>query len=345
MKIRNFIVLALIAWLSFSLSLPAAKDAPATKKTDPGIQIAPQVAAVLDADLALRKNRNDIPLTYLRTLYLPTQQNPLYPIFIFQMKNADLGYSAAVETPDVLKANHYVFVRVYRLDNGMAGEIVKEHFIRFDLEEPQQGFQPETLNYYSIAGDIFPAGNYLLALALSNPDFTKISTCYVEFTLPDFSGIKDKLVTTPVFSVGSLQMMAAAETKLAIHKNSFVYNTLQLSPVLNNEFKANENLDLFYFILGGQADSVTKALNLQITYSFKKDGKEVNKLPAQTVTNSIVSQPIAFTFTEVTKNNKGVETARMEKLLEPGDYVLEIEMLDNVSKAKGLQEFKFKIIL
>ena len=46
----------------------------------------------------------------------------------------------------------------------------------------------------------------------------------------------------------------------------------------------------------------------------------------------------------MTKNAKGVETERKQKLLEAGDYVLEIQLLDNVSKAKSLQEFKFKIV-
>jgi hypothetical protein len=345
MKARNFIVLALIAVLSFTLQLPAAKSKPTVEKQGQASKIAPQVAAVMDADVALRKNRSDIPVTYLRTLYLPAQQDQVYPAFLFQMKNSDLNFTAPAETPTMLKANHYAFVRIYRVENGVAGEIVKEHFIRFDLEEPQQGFQPDALNYYSIAGDIYPAGTYLLALAITTPDFTKISTCYIEFSLPDFAQLKDTLVTTPVFSVSSLQMLPAAEAKLVIHKNSFIYNTLLLAPILNNEFKATENLDLFYFILGGKPDSATNTLNLQVTYKFKKDGKELNKLAPQTLNSPIISQPIAFTFTELTKNNKGVETERKEKLLEPGDYILEIEMLDNVSKAKGLQEFKFKIVL
>jgi hypothetical protein len=343
MKSKRFFVLALITLFAFMLQLPA-QGKPATEKKEQALNIAPQVAAVMDADVAQRKNRVDIPMTYLRTLYFPAQQNQVYPIFLFQMKNSDLNFAAPAATPDILKANFFAFVRVYRVENGVAGQIVKEHFIHFDLEEKQQGFQPEVLNYYSIAGDLYPAGTYLLALAISTPDFAKISTSYAEFSLPDFAQLKDQLVTTPVFSVSALQMIQAAETKLAIHKNSFVYNTLLLAPVLNNEFKANENLDLFYFILGGKPDSATNAQNLQITYNFKKDGKEFNRLAPQTVNSPIISQPIAFTFTEVIKNDKGVETERKEKLFEPGDYVLEIEMLDNVSKAKGLQEFKFKIV-
>lgn len=344
MKTRNFVVLALITLLSLTLPLPA-KGTPAPQKSGQAVLIAPQVAAVMDADVALRKNRTDIPLTYLRTLYLPALPNLVYPVFLFQMKNADLNFTAPAETPDILKASHYVFVRVYRLENGVASEIVKEHGIRFNLEEKVQGFQPDALNYYSIAGPTYPAGNYLLALAVTTPDFTKIATSYVEFSLPDLYQLKDQLATTPVFSVSSLQMMQAAETILAIHKNSFVYNTLLLSPVMDSEFKAAGNLDLFYFILGGKPDSATNAVSLQIIYKFMKDGKEINKLTPQTVSSWIISQPIAFTFTEVTKNAKGVETERKETLLEPGDYILQIDILDNISKAKATQEFKFKIVL
>jgi hypothetical protein len=282
-------------------------------------------------------------MAYLQTLYLPAQQNQVYPVFLFQMKNADLNFAAAAENPAMLQARHYAFMRIYRMQNGAAGEIVKERFIHFDLDEPQQGFQPDALNYYSIAGDIFPPGSYLLALAITTPDYSRISTSYSEFTLPDIAQLKDTLATTPVFSVRALQMLPAADSKLVIHRNSFVYNTLSLSPTLDNVFKAAESLDLFYFILGGKPDAAN-SLSLQITYRFKKDGQEIHKLSPQTVNNPIISQPIPLTYIEVTKNAKGEETQRLEKLLAPGDYVLEIELLDNVSKAKGLREFKFKII-
>jgi hypothetical protein len=345
MTTRTVLALSLIMLLASTLPLAAKKSTPAPETKGQALKIAPQVAAVMDADVAQRKNRVDIPMTYLQTLHLPAQQNLVYPIFLFQMKNADLNFSPRPENPGVLQASHLAFVRIYRLEGGTVGAIVKEHFIHFDLEEAEQGFQPEALNYYSIAGDIFPAGSYMLALAISTPDYSRISTCYSEFTLPDFAQLKDRLATTPVFSVRSLQMLPAPDSKLVVRKNSFIYNTLLMEPCLKNEYKASESLDLFYFILGAQSDSATNALSLQISYVFKKDGREVNKFPPQTVNSPIISQPIAFTFTEVTKDSNGIEKGRMEKLLEAGDYVLEIHMLDNISKKTGLQEFKFKIVL
>lgn len=333
MNIKKFFVLALVILILVALPLAAQQ-----------IFIPAQVSSVMDAGLAQKQARADIPMTYLNTLYLPAQQGQVYPVFLFQLKNADLGFAAAADNPALLKAEHLVFARVYRLNAGAAPEMVKERNARLSLEEAQATFQPEALNYYSVAGDIFPAGNYLLVLALATPDYARISTAYVDFTLPDLTQLKDQLVTTPVFSVLDLQMLPAAETKMIVHKNSFVYNTLLLSPKIVNEFKASESLDLFYFIMGGTVDPATNALDLQITYKFKKDGQEVNKLTPQTVTSQIISQPIDFTFTEITKDAKGKETERQQKLLEPGDYVLEIEMLDKVSKAKGLQEFKFKIV-
>ncbi|MDD8012664.1 MAG: hypothetical protein PHX05_04210, partial [Acidobacteriota bacterium] len=223
MKKRNAIGMALITMLVLTLQLPAQQNTQT-------IQIAPQVAAAMDAGLPLKQGRGDIPMTYLKTLYLPAQQNQVYPVFLFQLKNGDLGFAAAADNPALLKSDHLVFTRVYRLTEGAAPQVVRERNIRMALEEAQPTFQAEALNYYSIAGDIFPAGNYLLALALSTPDYAKIAVAYVEFALPDLSQLQGQLATTPIFSVTSLQMLPAAETKLAVHKNSFVYNTLLLAP-------------------------------------------------------------------------------------------------------------------
>lgn len=334
MNHKKIVLLSCIMALAFCQQLLAATP----------VYIAPQVAAVIDASVQQRLNRSDIPLNYLRTLYLPAQQNQIYPIFLFQIKNADLNLAAAVETPEILRAKFHVFMRLYKLDNGVPGAIVRERYIPFNPEENKAGFQPEAVSYYSLAGEIYPAGNYLLALAISTPDFARISVNYSEFVLPDVAQLQNKLDATPIFSVTGLQQMPVADAKIVIHKNSFVYNTLVLSPSISNEFKANESLDLFYFVLGAKADG-SNAFDLQITYRFKKDGKEIRKLGPAPLKNIIVSQPIALSFAEITKNAKGVETERKEIRLEPGDYTLEVEMLDNVSKAAGMKEFKFKIVL
>jgi hypothetical protein len=346
MSFKKIVIFSFVAALLFCQQLPAKKKSPADEKkaVPASLYIAPQVAAVIDAGVQQRRTRNDIPLNYLHTLYLPAQQNQIYPIFLFQIKNADLNLAAPVETPDILKAKFHVFTRLYRLENGVVGAIERERYISFNPEENKASFQPETVNYYSIAGEIYPAGNYLLALAVSTPDFAKISVCYSEIVLPDVAQLQNKLTTTPVFSITGLQQMPAAETRVIIHKNSFVYNTLVLAPSVSNEFKAGENLDLFYFVLGAKADA-GNAFDLQVTYRFMKDGKEVRKLPAAQVRSTIISQPISLSFAEITKNAKGVETERKEIKLEPGEYTLAIDLLDNVSKAAGTQEFKFKIVL
>jgi len=336
MSNKKIVMLTFIVALAFGQPLLAATP----------VYIAPQVAAVIDAGVQQRQDRSDIPMNYLRTLYLPGQQNQIYPIFLFQIKNADLNLAAAVETPEILRAKFHVFMRLYQLESGVAGAIVRERYIPFNPEEVKAGFQPEAMNNYSLAGEIYPAGNYLLALAISTPDFARVSVRYVEFVLPDVAQLQNKLDTTPVISVTGLQQMPVADTKIIVHKNSFAYATLAITPSISNEFKANESLDLFYFILGAKLDA-NNAFDLQITYRFLKDGKELRKLGPDQFKRStnIVSQPIALSFAEITKDAKGVETERKEIRLEPGNYTLEIEMLDNVSKAVGKQEYKFKIVL
>jgi hypothetical protein len=345
MNYKKIIILSFIAMLCLCHYLPAQQANQAdTKKAAGPVYIAPQVAAVIDAGVGLRQTRSDIPLNYVRTLFLPAQQNQVYPVFLFKLKNADLNLAPAVENPEVLRAKFHVFTRLYRLENGVPGAIVRERYIPFNAEENKANFKPETENYYSIASEIYPAGNYLLALAISTPDFAKISVSYTDVMLPDIALLQNKLEATPVFSVTALQQMPAADARITIHKNSFVYNTLLLAPSISNEFKANESLDLFYFVLGARTDS-NGAFDLQITYKFKKDGKELRKLGPAQVKNIIISQPISLSYTEITKDAKGVETERKEIKLEPGEYSLEIEMTDNVSKAAGKQEFKFTIVI
>ncbi len=346
MNYKKTVIFIFSVVLLCALPLSASKAGQTDSRRAAGtpVYIAPQVAAVINANLQQRLNRNDIPLNYLRTLYLPAQQNQIYPIFIFKIKNADLNLAAALESPDILCAKFHVFTRLYRMENGVPGTVERERYIPFSVEENKANFQPEDAPFYSIAAEIYPAGSYLLALAVSTPDFAKISVSYHEVVLPDMTQLQNKLDTTPVFSITGLQQMAAPETRIIIHKNSFVYNTLVLFPSLNNEFKAGENLDLFYFILGAKPDD-SNAFNLQITYRFLKDGKELRKLGPTTVKNFIISQPISLAYTEITKDAKGVETERKEIRLEPGDYSLEIDMVDMVSKVVGKQEFKFKIVL
>ncbi len=339
------------AVLALALLLPLALPLAAQKKkagdgrpaAPPSLYIAAEVAAVIDANAPQRQNRSDIPLTVLPTLYLPAQQNHVYPVFLFKVKNADLNPVAAAEVPGLLRAKLHVFTRLYRLENGALGAVERERYIPFHVEENQADFKPEDEHYYSLAHEIFPAGNYLLALALSTPDFAKITVHFSEIRLPDVAQIQGRLDTTPIFSVLALRQKTAAETHLILHRDAFVYNTLEMSPNLNNEFKTSENLDLFYFILGAWPDAAG-AYRLQITYRFKKDGKEIRKLGPVQANSIIVSQPISLVFSEITKDAKGVETERRELRMEPGDYVLEIEMLDNGSKSSGVKEFKFRIV-
>ena len=346
MNYKKIVLFSFVAVLLCFQHVPArqAGQADARKAAGP-VYIAPQVAAVIDAGVAQRLTRADIPLNYARTYYLPAQQNQIYPIFIFKIKNADLNLAAAPESPEVLRAKFHVFTRLYRLENGALGAVVRERYIPFNPEENKATFQPAAENYYSIASEIYPAGNYLLALAISTPDFSRISVTYIDVSLPDVALLQSKLEATPVFSVTGLQQMPAADARITIHKNSFVYNTLLLSPSIGNEFKANESLDLFYFVLGARPDAASNAFDLQITYKFKKDGKELRKLGPAQVKNIIISQPISLSYAEITKDAQGVETERKQVTLEPGDYTLEIEMLDSVSKAAGKQEFRFKIVI
>ena len=231
MNAKKFFVLALVVLLLLTLPLAAEKGKPAPQKNGQAVQIAPQVAAVMDADVALRTEPQRHPPDLPEDPLSPDPAEPELPGVPVPAQERRSGFcrpggSARPAQGEPLRFHPRLSPRERRCRRDRPASISSASIWR----KSWQGFQPEALNYYSIAGDTYPAGTYLLALALSTPDFTKISTLYAEFTLPDFAQLKDQLATTPIFSVSSLQMLPAADTKLTVHKNSFVYNTLMLAP-------------------------------------------------------------------------------------------------------------------
>jgi len=344
MKLNNLLLVALIgtmiSFLNFSYaSVSFEKPKQAAKKTEKNqkkeevpveekIFIAPEAAKIFDEDAALRKTRNDIPLHFLRTVFLPAQQNNLYSVFWFKIKNADLGFTAPTEEAETLSTQMHVFIRFYNIENGNLKGIFREVYIPFRAQESREGYNPEEENLYTF-GYILPPGEYLLASAFTSNDLTKIVTIYSEFSLPDTASLQGKIETTPVLSVKSIQQVDTPETKLKIYKNYFTYGRLIIEPKIENVFRAGENVDLFYFILGAKTHPETQRQDLEIKYSIKKGTQGVVRFPPQPAKMPIVSQPIPLI-------SKG-------KNLEAGNYTIVIEILDKISNISVTKEVALEI--
>lgn len=304
------------------------------------IYIPEQVKSVMEEGLAARQPRRDIPFEIVRFLYLPAPKN-VHAVFLFKIKNADLDFKPVLtekgeaekesqpEPSPLLQTNFKIFARFYEKNKGNVGNIVRESYVPASLREESSSFKPEEENIYSI-GYPFPPGDYLLALAIAYPYLDKIGLQYLEFSLPDANFFSDKLGLTPVFFIESLKQHEKPEMITKVHKNSFVYSTLEIVPKIKNIFSPGEPLNIFYYIYGCKPEPGTNQYNIKIKYQVKKAEESIVKFKEKSYPFPLISHPIP-----VLKSD--------DQPPEPASYLLEITISDKISGHSHTENIEFEI--
>jgi len=312
--------------------------------------IPPQVKTILQEGMESRQARLDIPFSFIENLYLPARQN-LHNIFLFTVKNSDLGFVATAPPPPPeppakegeekkeesafqteathMQANCHSFLLIQQLD----GEVNKEVYVPFNFKVEEADFQPDQEVVYSI-GYPLPAGKYLVSMAITSQDLQKIGTQYFEFETPDPTSFTDTLGTTPVFFVKKIQRMASAEMVTEAHAEFFTYSVLQITPNLAKTFKKGDNLDVFMFTFGVQPNE-TGQYDIEVSYEVMKGEESEIKYASQKYNSPLVSQPLPLkkTVLTTTTSEEGETSEKKEtKDLEPGSYSLKIFIKDNISE-------------
>ena len=351
MKGKALIVLALSLGIVFTLV--TATQISAQEQTQARIIIPEQVKSVLQQGMATKEARLDIPFTFTKNLFLPAQQN-LHSIFFFKVKNADLGFAPPVAaeeekeeqevssfetTAAQLQANCHLFLMFNQLD----GDFSKEIYVPMNIQAEGGSYDAEKEETYT-TGYPLPPGNYLLSMAIASQNLEKIGTQYHEFTLPNPAGFADALGTTPVFFVKEINRMAAPETITDVHKDFFTYSVLQVTTNLDHVFTAGDNLDVFLFIFGAQADEQNRN-DIAINYEVKKGEEVLIKYAETAYDNPLVSQPLPLKRTVLVRTTKGEETKERKETrdLEPGEYTLVISIKDNASGKELTKTVAFSV--
>ena len=102
MKMKKFAIPFLLFGLVLTV-LPVQAIPRQQEKTNPVI-IPPAVKAVLEQAVQTSESRQDIPFEFYRHIFLPTTTENLHNIFLFNVKNADLGFAPMVSTEVDLQA-------------------------------------------------------------------------------------------------------------------------------------------------------------------------------------------------------------------------------------------------
>lgn len=316
--------------------------------------IPPQVKAAFQEGMESREARLDIPFQITDNLYLPAQEN-LHVVFFFKIKNADLNFTAQSPTAapeetqeeqpaqQKLVSQRYVFLQFNKLETQTPGELVKEIYIPMQVEVDSESYNPEEEGTYT-TGYPLPPGNYLLSVAITSQDFKSIGTQYYEFSLPDPFSYTDTLETTPIFFVRNIKQVAAPETVADIHKGFFAYSILQIEPNLEKAISPQENLDIFFYIFGSQADAQEQT-DIEVHFQVFQGEELIINFAPQTYESPLVSQPLPMKKTVLVKTTKGTETTETKERrdLEPDTYTLSIDIKDNVSGKAVKKTIDFEV--
>jgi hypothetical protein len=369
MKARNIIILSALLVFVFCLflspSATAAQEKEKEDKTKGQIIIPKEVKVILQEGLAQHQSRLDIPFAFIKHLYLPAQLN-MHSIFLFKMKNVDLGFApqafdvieqktteekteekktetppaSETETPPaLLQANLNVFLQFYRLEEREPVEVIKEVYIPVKLQVERTSYDPEKEEIYTTAYPL-PPGDYLLAMALTSPDIKKIGTQYYEFSLPDSSLYTETMETTPLFFIKSYKQMSAPETTAEVHKDFFTYSIRQIEPKIDNVFPQGEDLDIFFYIYGIQPNEENQ-FDIGVNYEVSQEEENIIRFEPITYPSPLVSQPLPMKRTFRITSEEGEKSERRD--LDPGQYTLSIKIKDNISGKSLDKKIDFEI--
>ena len=354
--IASVLMLGFVAVLTAVPALTAQEEQQVQQEQK--VVIPEQVKTVLQQGAQTRQPRLDIPFTFVdKELYLPAQMN-LHRVFFFKVKNADLGFAAPAQPaakkegteqeqevtsfeskPALLQARNHVFLHYQQLD----GTFTKEVYIPMFIQADGVSFDPEKEEIYSTGYPLAP-GRYLLSMAITSQDLQRIGTQYYEFSLPNPMGYTEELGTTPVFFVKNLNRMSAPETRSEIHKGIFTYSVLQVEANLDHVFTAGDNLDVFFFIFGAQANEQGRN-DIEVTYQVVKGEEAVIRYAVTNYDMALVSQPLPLKKTVLIKTTKDDKTTERQEQrdLEPGAYALSIEVNDKLSGKSLKQLINFEV--
>ncbi len=352
MRAKSFFITAVLSIII--MCMLSASHSFSLQEERMAVIIPPQVKAVFQAGMESQQARDDIPFQIISNLYLPAQQN-MHTIFFFKVKNADLGFAppppakAPAETQEPqppqqkLVSQRYVFLQFNKLETQTPGELVKEIYIPMQVELDNASYNPEEEGTYT-TGYPLPPGKYLLSMAITSQDFQTIGTQYYEFSLPDPFSFAETLETTPIFFAKSLKQVATPETVADIHKDYFAYSILQIEPNLERAFSPQNNLDIFFYIFGGQANAQGQT-DIDVHFEVFQGEELVINFATQKYNSPLVSQELPMKKTVLVKTTKGTETTetRERRDLEPGTYTLSIDITDNTSGKTVKKTIDFEV--
>lgn len=304
-----------------------------------------EVAAVIQEGLATRQGRQDIPFSFFKSLILPAQAQNLYPVFFFKAKNGDLGYVPNAMGTGEMETTLNVFFQFFRHSEigtpapDVAGRAVGA------LKTDGANYSPENEDWYSFALTM-PAGKFTLALVLASPDMKKLSVAYCDVELPQPGVYETALWPTDPVIVNAMEQVEP-DQRPTLHRAHFTWGAIKFVPNIRAEIASGENLEIFFFVLGGAPKDPAAARpvnDFEANFEVQQeDGKPAIKWAPSAYEAYFINQPLPLVQTLQKMDEKGAVLGTEKKPLDAGKYVLAVTITDKVSGKKGEAKMAFSV--
>jgi len=191
-----------------------------------------------------------------------------------------------------------------------------------------------------------PAGKYTLAMVLATPDMKKMSVAYSDVDLPGVRGLRlGPLVHGPRRrnGHGTGRARSAADHPPGL----FHLGRHQGRPNVRAEVAPGENLEVFFFVLGGAyKDPAAERpvndfeVNFEVQY---EDGKPAIKWAPQPFEAYFINQPLPLVQTLQKQDEKGTVLGQERSPSRSEKYKLAITVTDKVSGKKVETKTAFSV--
>ncbi|NTV80815.1 MAG: hypothetical protein HGA24_05255, partial [Candidatus Aminicenantes bacterium] len=165
-------------------------------------------------------------------------------------------------------------------------------------------------------------------------------------TLPGVEAYATTLWATEPVIVAAMEQVEQ-DQRPTIHRGYFTWGAIKIVPNVRGDVAAGENLEVFFFVLGGSYKDVAAErptndfeVNFEVQYP---DGKPAIKWAPQPFEAYFINQPLPLVQTLQKMDEKGTVLSVDKKPLDPGKYNLAITVLDKVSSKKTDAKMAFSV--
>ncbi|MFB0518859.1 MAG: hypothetical protein ACETWC_06205, partial [Acidobacteriota bacterium] len=267
------------------------------------------------------KPKSDLRIA-ARPYYFPSKQNDYVPVS-FQLNTSDVHFD---HQEGVYLSSMRIFGSIMQ---GEAEEIKPFSDFSLPLElslsaEEYAAFKKAPPTTYWLRF-FLPPGDYYLYLGVININNKKAGTIKEQLNVPDFK--EEGLQISSI-----LMAKEFISQKESPPQRDALQDTLPLGPIafkadLDSTFSPEEQMELFYFVTGYGVDPNTNRPSFTIRYIIKQDDQAILQLPDLTSSSPSISQPLPLNLLQ----------------LPPGEYTLEIKLIDNLTHQEATQSQRFVI--